>query len=168
MRNNGDGSFGFTEMGLNMSSQVTDNFRLGAQVFNRNVGQLGQYHPSLDWAVADYRFKNWFGVRAGEVKTVIGLYNDSQDQDFLRTFALLPQSVYPTDLRDALIAQLGVDIYGAIPLKDRLGDLFYTAYAGHRHDSFYSGAAYLASQYESRAQLLAASSMVGTCDGRCP
>jgi hypothetical protein len=36
-------------MGLNASSQLTDKFRIGAQVYDRNLGQLGQWHPSLDW-----------------------------------------------------------------------------------------------------------------------
>jgi len=146
--NTSQGSAAFTDFGLNMSSQLTDKLRVGAQIYDRNLGQLGQYHPSLDWAVADYRFKSWFGVRGGKVKTTLGLYNDTQDLDFLRTFALLPQSVYPTDLRDATIAHLGGDVYGNISLKHHLGDLSYTAYAGHRSDSIYSGYAYLASRFE--------------------
>jgi hypothetical protein len=87
------------------------------------------------------------GIRAGKVKTTLGLYNDTQDLDFLRPFALLPQSVYPTDLRDSSIAHLGGDIYGNISLRHRLGDLSYTAYAGHRSDSIYSGYAYLLTQF---------------------
>jgi hypothetical protein len=146
--NTSQGSAAFTDFGLNMSSHLTDKFLVGAQVYDRNLGQLGQYHPSLDWAVADYRFKRWFGVRGGKVKTTLGLYNDTQDLDFLRPFALLPQSVYPTDVRDATIAHLGGDIYGTISLKHHLGDFSYTAYAGHRSDSIYSGFAYLASQYD--------------------
>ena len=137
--NTSQGSAAWTDFGFNMSSQVTDRFRIGAQGYDRNLGQLGQYHPSLDWAVADYRFKSWFGLRGGKVKTTLGLYNDTQDLDFLRPFALLPQSVYPTDLRDAVIAHLGGDVYGNISLKHRLGDLSYTVYAGHRTDSIYSG-----------------------------
>ena len=74
--------------------------------------------------------------------------NDTQDLDFLHTFALLPQSIYPTDIRDATIAHIGGDIYGTISLSHHLGDLSYTAYAGHRSDSIYSGYAYLASQYD--------------------
>jgi hypothetical protein len=145
--NSSQGSAAFTDFGVNVSTSVTDKLRVGAQLYDYNLGQLGQYHPSLDWAVADYRFKSWFGIRGGKVKTTLGLYTDTQDLDFLRTFALLPQSVYPTDLRDATIAHLGGDIYGNVPLKHRLGDLSYTAYAGHRSDSIYSGIAYLLSQY---------------------
>ena len=145
--NTSQGSAAFTDFGLNMSSQVTDKLRVGAQGYDRNLGQLGQYHPSLDWAVVDYRVKSWLGVRGGKVKTRLGLYNDIQDEDFLYTFALLPQSVYPTDLRDATIAHLGVDIYGNISLRHRLGVLSYTAYAGHRSDSTYSGYPYYLSSF---------------------
>jgi hypothetical protein len=145
--NSSGGSGAFTDFGLNLSSRINDRVRVGAQVYDRNLGQLGQYHPSLDWAVVDYRFKNWLGVRGGKVKTTLGLYNDTQDLDFLHTFALLPQSVYPIDLRDATIAHVGGDVYGTFSLKHRLGDLAYTVYAGHRSDGIYSGYPYLLSQF---------------------
>jgi hypothetical protein len=145
--NSSQGSAAFTDFGVNVSTSVTDKLRVGAQLYDRNLGRLGQYHPSLDWASADYRFTSWFGVRGGKVKTTLGLYNDTQDLDFLRPFALLPQSVYPTDLRDATIAHLGGDVYGSIFLTHRLGDLSYTVYAGHRSDSIYSGYPYLLSQF---------------------
>jgi hypothetical protein len=145
--NTSGGSAAFTDFGLNMSTRLADRLRVGAQVYDRNLGQLGQYHPSLDWAVADYRFQSWLGFRGGKVKTTLGLYNDSQDLDFLHTFALLPQSVYPTDLRDATIAHVGGDVYGAISLRRNLGELAYTVYVGHRSDSIYSGYPYLLSQF---------------------
>jgi hypothetical protein len=145
--NTSQGSGAFTDFGFNMSTNVTDKLRVGAQFYDRNLGQLGKYRPSLDWAVADYRFKSWFGVRGGKVKTTLGLYTDTQDLDFLRTFALLPQSVYPTDIRDATIAHLGGDIYGSVSLRRNLGAISYTAFAGHRSDSIYSGYEYLTSAY---------------------
>jgi hypothetical protein len=145
--NTSQGSAAFTDFGLNLSTRISDKLRVGAQAYDRNLGQLGQYHPSLDWALADYRLKSWFGVRGGKVKTTLGLYTDTQDEDFLRPFALLPQSIYPTDLRDATISHLGGDVYGNIFLKHRLGDLSYTAYAGHRSDSIYSGYPYYFSSF---------------------
>lgn len=66
--NTSSGSGAMTDMGLNMSVQIADNFRVGAQVYNRNLGQLGEYHPSLDWAYADYQFRPWLGFRAGKVR----------------------------------------------------------------------------------------------------
>jgi hypothetical protein len=125
------GSFSFTDFGFNASTQITDKFRVGAQLYDRNIGHLGNWHPELDWAVADYRFKDWFGIRGGKVKTVLGLYNDTQDMEFLHTWALIPQSVYPIDQRDENIAHIGGDIYGNIDLKKK-GSLNYTVYGGQR------------------------------------
>jgi len=137
------GSGAMTDMGANVSTAITDKLRIGAQVYDRNLGHLGQWHPTLDWAYADYRFTDWLGVRAGKVKTVSGLYNDTQDMDFLRPFALLPQGVYPTAIREVTIAHKGGDIYGHISLGGKNGSLQYTAFAGERDDSKYGGYFYL-------------------------
>jgi hypothetical protein len=102
----------FTEFGLNVSTTVTDKLRIGAEFYDRNLGQLGQYHPSLDWALVDYRVRSWFGVRVGKVKTTLDLYTDTQDLDFLSIPGPHSQSVYPTDLRDATIAHLCGNVYG--------------------------------------------------------
>ena len=61
------GSFAFTDAGLNMSTQLTDKFRVGAQIYVRDIGNLSKWHPQLDWATADYKFKDWFGIRGGVV-----------------------------------------------------------------------------------------------------
>ena len=127
--NTSQGSFAFTDAGLNASSQITDRFRVGAQAYVENIGNLGHGHVTLDWALGDYRFTNWFGIRAGKVKTVLGLYNDTQDEEFLHTWALLPQSMYPLDLRETSISHIGADLYGNISLHQG-GNLSYTAYAG--------------------------------------
>lgn len=141
-----DGSFAFTDFGANASVQLTDKFRIGAQFYDRNMGNLGNWHPSLDWGVADYRFTRWLGVRGGKVKTTLGLYNDSQDVDALHTFAFLPQSIYPSDMRDSTIAHTGGDVYGDIDLeKHHLGTISYTGYAGNRQDSKYGGYPYMLS-----------------------
>ncbi len=135
------GTFAMTDAGLNISSQITDKLRVGAQVYDRNIGTLGDWHPILDWAVVDYRFKDWFGVRAGKVKTVLGLYNDTQDADFLHTWALLPQSAYPLDLRSTYAAHIGADVYGQASLRT-YGSLSYTGYYGKVPYDKYGGFAY--------------------------
>lgn len=133
-----NGSFRFTDGGLNMSTNLTSRLRVGAQLYDREIGQLGGGRISLDWAYADYKFNDWFGVRAGKVKTVLGLYNDTQDAEFLHTWALLPQALYPTDLRSSLIAHTGVDLYGQIGMK-KAGSLSYTVYGGRRADDRRNG-----------------------------
>ena len=132
------GSFAFTDGGLNVSTSFGDKFRVGAQGYVRDIGQLGGGRFSLDWAFGDYKFKDWFGVRAGKVKTTLGLFTDTQDAESLHTWALLPQSIYPTDLRTSSIAHTGGDIYGEISLK-KAGTLNYTAYAGRRSNDTRSG-----------------------------
>lgn len=129
--NTSRGSFAFTDFGANISTRLTDKFRVGAQVYFRNVGAMGDFHPQIDWAMGDYKFTSWFGIRAGRVKTALGLYNDIQDMDSLHTFALLPESIYPVDWRSATIAHNGGDVYGEISVK-RVGAFSYTAYAGMR------------------------------------
>jgi hypothetical protein len=125
------GSFAMTDGGVNVSTNITDNLHVAAQAYDRSIGSLGKGTLNLDFAYADYRFKSWFGVRAGKVKTVLGLYNDTQDVPALSTWALLPQSMYSIDLRGTTIAHTGGDIYGTVSLQ-KLGDLSYTAYAGER------------------------------------
>jgi hypothetical protein len=139
--NTSSGSFSMTDFGVNVSSQLTDKLRVGAQMYDYNVGHLGQWHPTLDWGYVDYKVKDWFGIRAGKVKTVLGLYNDTQDASFLYTWALMPQSLYPVDLRANSIAHLGADIYGHISLN-KAGSLDYTAYFGYVPWDPYGGYAY--------------------------
>jgi hypothetical protein len=139
----GSGSAQFTDFGANVSVPITDKLRAGVQIYDRNLGELGKWHPEVDWAYASYKIRPWFNIRGGKVKTVLGLFNDTQDLDFLHPYALLPQSVYPTDLRDADIAHTGVDAFGDIRLPDHVGKISYTAYTGHRWDTQYGGYPYL-------------------------
>ncbi len=135
------GSFSMTDFGANISTQLTDRFRVGAQIYDRNVGKIGNWRPELDFAVADYRFRDWFGIRGGKVKTALGLSNDTQDLEFLHTWALMPQSVYPMDERGDTIAHVGGDLYGNIGIK-RLGSWAYTVYGGQRQSDMESGYVY--------------------------
>jgi hypothetical protein len=143
MNTSGVGSGTFTDMGLNMGMQITDNVHIGGQFYDRKLGKLGDWEPLMDWAMVDYRPKPWLGFRVGKVKTVLGLFTDSQDMDFNNTSALMPQSVYPIDLRDASIAHEGGDIYGKVKLPNKLGTIAYTAYGGRRADNMHSGYPYL-------------------------
>jgi hypothetical protein len=51
------GSFAFTGGGANISAQINDKFRVGAQLYLRNIGDFGNFRPELDWALDDYKFK---------------------------------------------------------------------------------------------------------------
>jgi hypothetical protein len=136
-----DGSGALTDGGVNLSAHLTRKLRVGAQLYVRNVGDLGNGRFELDWGLADYRITPWLGVRGGKVKTVLGLYNDVQDVDLLHTWALLPQALYPVDLRGSTIGHIGADVYGLVSLK-RAGQLAYTAFAGKRPEDPEGGYAY--------------------------
>jgi hypothetical protein len=123
------GSPEFSEVGLNFTKSITEQLRVGAQLFARDLGPVGNYRPQFDWYYLDYRFADWFGLRAGRTKLPFGLYNEVQDVDAARVPALLPQSMYPLDQRDYLLAQTGGEAYGRVKLG-AAGALEYRAYAG--------------------------------------
>jgi len=136
--NTSQGTFQMTDGGLNLSWKINPKLRVGVQVYDRYIGELGKGQATLDWALVDYHFRDWLGFRAGKVKTPLGLFTDSQDQEFLYTWALLPQSVYPLDLRESNNAHVGGDLYGSVGLK-RAGVLSYQVYAGHVPSDYRNG-----------------------------
>lgn len=123
------GSFEFSEAGLNFTLPATDRLRLGLQLFSRKLGALGDYRATLDWYYLDYHWQDWLGIRAGRVKLPFGLYNDTADIDAGRTAVFLPQSVYPAQDQDFLLAQTGAEVYGYADLS-KAGGIEYRAYAG--------------------------------------
>jgi hypothetical protein len=124
-----DGSFEFFEAGLTFTKQLTDRLRFGAQFFGHRLGDGGDYKVAVDWAYLDYHLRDWIGIRAGRIKLPFGLYNDTADIDAAHPTALLPQSVYPEEDRNFLLAQTGVELYGYRELPS-LGDIEYRFYAG--------------------------------------
>jgi hypothetical protein len=83
--NTRDGSFEFTEAGLNVSLDPFPRTHVAAQGFLFDVGNVGQYDPVLDYALVDYNFSDAFGIRAGRILRPEGIYNTSQSIDLTRT-----------------------------------------------------------------------------------
>jgi len=111
-----DGSYEFNEAAVNFTAYVTDNLRMGLQLFSRDFGREGNNDVLLDWAYADYLWKDALGIRLGKIKIPVGFYNQIRDIDLLRTSILLPQGVYEEAMRDFLLAHQGASLYGNIPL----------------------------------------------------
>lgn len=124
-----DGTPQFNEMGINFSTDITERLRMGVQFFARDMGTIGNNEVILDWAIADYRLRDWFGIRAGNLKFVNGLYNEVRDIDMLRTNIFLPQSVYNEAWRESSGLIQGAGIYGEVPMA-MVGDLSYDAQYG--------------------------------------
>jgi hypothetical protein len=116
VRQSNQGSWDYREAGINFSTSPTENLRIGAQFYARDLGDLGNDKVELDWAYGDYKVHDAFGIRAGRYKIPRGLYNEVQDYDALRTSVFLPQSVYNVRLRDFYSGMNGAQIYGRIDL----------------------------------------------------
>ncbi|MDD2558570.1 MAG: hypothetical protein RBR43_06870 [Desulfuromonadaceae bacterium] len=124
-----DGSFQLNEFGLTLNGEITDNLRVGLQLLSRDLGAEGNNKINIDWGMADYRWRDWLGVRIGKVKLPIGLYNQGRDSDFLRPMVFLPQSIYDENKRSLVVAATGANIYGNLSVGQG-GDLEYQAYYG--------------------------------------
>jgi hypothetical protein len=124
-----DGTFEYNEAGLNFTTQPLPNLRIGAQLFARDLGAQGNHKVTVDWAVGDYRFRDWLGIRAGRVKLPTGLYNTLRDVDMGRAEILQPSSAYPISQRDLNAAFDGALLYGTVPLGGA-GSLEYEGYVG--------------------------------------
>ncbi len=128
-QNSSDGTFEFNEMGLTFGTMLTDQLMLGIQFFARDLCSIGNDEIVVDWAYADYIWKQWLGFRIGKTKAAMGLYNEFRDVDMLRTGVFLPQAVYWDLLRDSLLSITGAGIYGKINLK-MIGELEYQFHTG--------------------------------------
>ncbi len=129
VQSKGAGSFDYSEAGINFTAQLTDNFRVGIQLFANELGKLGQYATSADWYYLDYHLRDTFGIRAGRLKMPLGFYGDIADIDAARVPVLLPSGVYPAVNRDLLLAQTGGEIYGHLR-AGLLGALDYRLFGG--------------------------------------
>ena len=112
------GEFEFFEMGINFATSISDDIRIGAQFFMRDLGPVGNSVMTLDWAFADYSIIDEFNIRAGRIKTAYGLYGEYWDLDLVRPTVVMPNSVYLMSLRDLLINFNGLQAYGNIDLWD--------------------------------------------------
>jgi hypothetical protein len=129
--NSSSGSLAWTDGVLSLSDQVTDNLRIGIQLHMSQLGEFGGPYPKVDFASGDYRVNARARFSVGKVKTVAGLYNDTQDIDAVNLWALLPQGVYPVANESFNLAHYGADFYGEIS-REQLGTLSYRGYAGYR------------------------------------
>ncbi len=124
------GTANFNEFALTVMDRPTDDLSIGMQFGARDVGDIGGDEPNLDWAQADYHWRDWLGLRVGKMKQPTGLYNEYRDVDLARTVVLLPQSVYTENLRDVTESFVGAQAYGDIPMDDA-GSADYQVYAGN-------------------------------------
>ncbi len=124
-----EGTFSFTEGGLNTSAQVSDRIRVAMQLYARDLGAEGNFNVVLDWAMGEYRWQDWLSIRVGKIKLPVCFFNHVRDVDMARVPIFLPQSVYSESLRDMANAFIGAELFGNIALGD-YGDVEYEIYGG--------------------------------------
>jgi len=107
-------------LALLVAAKVTDKTTIWTQVFG-NKDKI-----RLDWAFVDFKVSEDFDVRAGQIKTPIGIYNEIRDVKYLQLSTLAPylyqeaadivdeaftgaSIVYKHDMAGG---DLGVDLYG--------------------------------------------------------
>lgn len=112
------GSFEYNEAVTTVMATPSDKLRVGIQFLARDLGLEGNNQVYVDWAGADYQWRDYLGIRAGKIKLPLGFYNQGRDIDMLRTSILLPQCVYNEGLRDFVLAHEGMSLYGNLPLHN--------------------------------------------------
>ncbi len=121
-----NGSFDFTELGLNASFRPFSGLQLSAQILSRRAGKGDEGDIRLDYGLVDYRFYSneamRAGIRIGRIKNPFGLYNDTRDVAFTRPSILLPQSIYFDRARNPALSSEGVHLYG--DRQFAFGDLY--------------------------------------------
>jgi hypothetical protein len=126
-----NGSPQWFESVINISAQPTPKLRIAVQGRYELLGSYAN-QISLDYAAADYKVNDFFGVRFGKVKTPLGLFNETQDIDPSYMWSLLPQGVYPIGSRNSVLSHFGGVVYGRIPLGQHLGKIEYRGFGGVR------------------------------------
>jgi len=124
-----DGSPAWTEAVINVGAQPIPKLRIGVQGRYFLLGNFGNA-ITLDWAAADYKANDKFGVRFGKVKVPSGLFNETQDIDPSYMWSLLPQGNYPITSRNSELADYGGVVYGTIKLGAKAGKLEYRGWGG--------------------------------------
>jgi hypothetical protein len=125
--NSSDGSPAWTEAVVNVGAQPIPKLRVGVQARYFLLGNEGN-DITLDWAAADYKVNDKFGVRFGKVKTPSGLFNEIQDIDPSYMWSLLPQGNYLLVSRNSQLAHYGGVVYGTLDLGHSAGKLEYRGF----------------------------------------
>ena len=116
-----EGSFEFTEIGLNVSLRPHQDVLLAAQMLSRRAGgDSNDAYPELDYGLIDYQMvsdqQRTFGIQLGRIKNPFGFYNQTRDVAFTRPSILLPQSLYFDRTRSLALTGDGLTLY----LEERL------------------------------------------------
>ncbi len=120
-------SFDFTDIAFGINWRPLTRLHLSTQAIYRKAGKTSPDGIKLDYGIVDYNFINnertGLGSRAGRVKNPYGFYNETRDVAASRPSILLPQSIYPDELRDAFHSSDSVALYAYYQFDNTLLNL---------------------------------------------
>ena len=117
-----------TRFGLQISSEVSENMRVVAQLLGR--GTINNFDAIIEWAYADYEFTDWLSLRAGKIKQPVYLVNDYVEVGFAYPWIRPPAEVYY--LNNPLNTVNGAGLLLAFPVGP--GTLSFQPYIGSNRD----------------------------------
>lgn len=101
-----------TDLGMNMSWNVSDNIRLAGQVVYLDGGRRNTKGTRLDYLFLDWTLHSDFewqlDMFVGRFKNQHWLYSATRDVPFTRNAIVLPQSVYFDSFRDIAVGSDGL------------------------------------------------------------
>lgn len=105
------------ELGVNVSYRPNGDWLFSGQALARWAGNTDDGGLRLDYAFADRTLASSeasrVGLQVGKVKNPYGLYNMTRDVAHTRPGILMPQSIYPDQMRDFFLAAPGISLYGS-------------------------------------------------------
>lgn len=110
-----NGSFDFTEIGLNSSLRLGQDLLVTGQILSRTAGNMYDGTPAIDYALIRWNLiddvKNQVGISLGRLKNPFGLYNQTRDVAHTRPSIFLPEVVYYDKVRNLVLAGDGVGLH---------------------------------------------------------
>ncbi|MGB5671561.1 MAG: hypothetical protein WBM71_13535, partial [Sedimenticolaceae bacterium] len=111
-----NGSFDYTELGVNASFRATPSILLAGQLLSRRAGDMYDGSPTVDFALVDWNISTSqdsdYGILVGRIKNPLGFYNETRDVAFTRPSIFLPQQVYFDKVRNLVLSSDGGQIHG--------------------------------------------------------
>jgi len=122
-----------TRFGLQISSDVSDNMSVVAQILGR--GDKGNFNAIIEWAYIDYEFHETTSMHVGKIKQPVYLVNDYVEVGFAYPWIRPPQEVYL--LNNPLNTVNGIELLLQFPVGP--GTLSFQPYIGSNRDDIPNG-----------------------------
>ena len=122
-----------TRFGLQISSDVTDDMSVVAQLLGR--GDNGNFNAIIEWAYVDYEINDIASVHVGKIKQPVYLVNDYVEVGYAYPWIRPPQEVYYSN--NPLNTVNGIELLLQFPVGP--GTLSLQPYLGSNRDDISNG-----------------------------